>query len=325
MDHEENNELAERLLQGDRVALARAISLVENGSPRAEALLDRLYSKTGRAFRVGVTGPPGAGKSTLVGRLAVKQWERGLWVGVVAVDPSSPFTRGALLGDRIRFQDVPSDPRIFVRSMASRGSPGGLAYRTGEACDLVDAFGMDLILVETVGVGQSELDVAAAVHTTVVVLVPESGDEVQAMKAGLMEIGDIFAVNKADREGAARITRGLQDMLKLRPPSPDGWSPPVLPLSALRGEGVDGLIESIERHRDHLAARGALGALKRERAEQRIRELIGAELGDRFWRRPGALPTLREGLERIDSGHSSPYREAELLLNSTNIDEGTGR
>lgn len=317
------HDLGGRLLRGDRVALARAITLVENGSADAEDLLDRLYPETGRALRIGVTGPPGAGKSTLVGRLATSFWEKGLRVGVVAVDPSSPYTRGALLGDRIRFQDLPSDERVFVRSMASRGSPGGLAYRTGEACDLLDAFGKDVILIETVGVGQSELDIAAAVHTTVVVLVPESGDEVQAMKAGLMEIGDLFAVNKADREGASRITRGLQDMLKLRPRHADGWEPPVLAVSALRGQGMDELVATIERHRAHLEERGALGALKRQRAEQRIRELIEAELTGRFWKRPGAEDALAGGLRRIDDGRSSPYREAAALLESIG-EEGTG-
>ncbi|MFH1681381.1 MAG: methylmalonyl Co-A mutase-associated GTPase MeaB [Candidatus Eisenbacteria bacterium] len=307
-------ELARKLVEGDRISLARAISLVENESPEAETLLDELYSRTGAAYRLGVTGPPGAGKSTLIGRLARAYLEAGKRVGVVAVDPSSPFTHGALLGDRIRFQDLPTDPRLFVRSMASRGSPGGLAYRTGEACDLLDAFGKEIILVETVGVGQSELDVARAVHTTLVVLVPESGDEVQAMKAGLMEIGHVFVVNKADREGAARITRNIKDMLRLRPPGRDSWEPPVRPVSALRGDHFEDLVEAIEAHRVHLERAEALGRLKRERAEQRIREIVESGLAAAFWARGGVALGMKEALARIEEGRSSPYREAAVLL-----------
>jgi LAO/AO transport system kinase len=312
--HTNGRQLAERVLEGDRISLARGISLVENESAGADDLLDALYPRTGPAFRVGVTGPPGAGKSTLVGRLARAYWDAGKRVGVVAVDPSSPFTHGALLGDRIRFQELPSDPRLFVRSMASRGSPGGLAYRTGEACDLLDAFGKEVILVETVGVGQSELEVARAVHTTIVVLVPESGDEVQAMKAGLMEIGHIFVVNKADREGAARIARSLSDMLRLRPPGRDSWHPPVLAVSALRGDHVDLLVETIERHRAHQESVGGLGRLKRERAEQRIREIVEERLRESFWSSGRIEPLLKESLARIEAGRSSPYREAALLM-----------
>jgi len=316
-------DLARRILEGDRISLARAISLVENESDGAGALLDALYPRTGAAYRLGVTGPPGAGKSTLVGRLARAYWEAGKRVGVVAVDPSSPFTHGALLGDRIRFQDLPNDPRLFVRSMASRGSPGGLAFRTGEACDLLDAFGMEIVLVETVGVGQSELDVARAVHTTVVVLVPESGDEVQAMKAGLMEIGHVFAVNKADREGAARITRNLKDMLLLRRPAPDSWVPPVQPVSALRGDHLDELLDAIGKHRRHLEEAGALGRLKRERAEQRIREIVESELASTFWMREGIPARLKDALARIEEGRSSPYREAADLLHGAGKEKET--
>ena len=315
-----NRQLVRRLLEGDRLSLARAITLVENGGPEATELLDQLYSHTGRAFRIGITGPPGAGKSTLVGCLATLYWESGKKVGVVAVDPSSPFTHGALLGDRIRFRDLPDDPGIFVRSMASRGSPGGLAYKTGEACDVLDAYGKDVILVETVGVGQSELEVAAAVHTTIVVLVPESGDEVQAMKAGLMEIGDVFAVNKSDREGANRITRNLQDMLKLRPHGEDDfWAPPVEPISALKKERLDELVEQVRRHREWLDERGLFRRLKRERAAKRIKELIEEDLSGRFWSRDPVRKTFQEALKRIEAGDSSPYREAALLLSS--IDE----
>jgi LAO/AO transport system kinase len=201
---------------GKRVALARIISLVENERPGFQAILSELHGSLGRAQRVGITGPPGAGKSTLTGALAAAYRERGETVAIVAVDPSSPFSGGALLGDRIRMSEIATDPGIFIRSMAARGSLGGLAVTTREVVDVLDAFGFDRILIETVGVGQSELDIAAAADTTVVVLVPESGDSIQAMKAGLMEISDLFVINKSDRPGADRLAREVELMLRLR-------------------------------------------------------------------------------------------------------------
>src|SRR5690606_10817327 len=208
--------LLEEFGAGKRPALARAISIVENGRPAAQALLNALHARLGRARRIGITGPPGAGKSTLVAALVAALRARGETVGVVAVDPTSPFTGGALLGDRIRMGEVTLDPGVFIRSMATRGSLGGLALATKEVADVLDAFGFDHVLVETVGVGQSELDIAAAADTTIVVLVPESGDSIQAMKAGLMEIADLFVINKADRPGAERLAREVEMMLHLR-------------------------------------------------------------------------------------------------------------
>jgi LAO/AO transport system kinase len=201
---------------GKRVALARAISIVENERPGFAAILSELHGSLGRAQRIGITGPPGAGKSTLTGALAAAYRERGETVAIVAVDPSSPFTGGALLGDRIRMSEIATDPGIFIRSMAARGSLGGLAITTREVVDLLDAFGFDRILIETVGVGQSELDIAAAADSTAVVLVPESGDSIQAMKAGLMEISDLFVINKSDRPGADKLAREVELMLRLR-------------------------------------------------------------------------------------------------------------
>jgi LAO/AO transport system kinase len=276
--------LVDACLGGDRYALARLISVVEDQDPDAEGILDHVYPKVGGAHRVGVTGPPGAGKSTLVAGLVRGLRAAGRRVGVVAVDPSSPFSHGALLGDRIRLKDLTGDPDLFVRSMATRGSLGGLAHTTREVCDLLDAFGMGTILIETVGVGQSELDIVSAADTVVVVLVPESGDEVQAMKAGLMEIGDLFLVNKADREGSDRMVHHLNDVLEGHP-ARDGWTPGVLATVAQAGRGVDEALAAIDAHRTHLASDGRLtlkrrAGLRRE-VEERILHLVGEKfLGD---------------------------------------------
>jgi LAO/AO transport system kinase len=276
-------ELAPRLLAGDRKAIARGITWVENQDPRAEALLDRVYDKVGRAYRVGVTGPPGAGKSTLTSVLTEHLRRRDLTVGVVAVDPTSPFTGGALLGDRIRMGQVATDPGVFIRSMASRGSLGGIAGRTSEACDVLDAGGFDRVLIETVGVGQSEVDVAKAADTTIVVLSPEAGDAVQAMKAGLMEIADVFCVNKCDRDGADRMVRAIRAMLELGHPTNAAagdafWMPPVVKTQARNGEGVSELLEAIEAHQAHLQQHDLLGKKRRARAEVAIRSLVAERL-----------------------------------------------
>ncbi len=227
------------LFRGDRVALARAISHVENDAPDAVAILDACFEKSGTAFRIGITGPPGAGKSTLVTRLAQGYRTRGESVAIVAVDPTSPFSGGALLGDRVRMGELAGDPGVFIRSMATRGSLGGLAVHTAQVCDVLDAAGYERILIETVGVGQSELEVAQTADSTAVVLVPESGDGVQAMKAGLMEIADVFVINKADREGAERGAFAVRSALELRQKQSE-WDPPVLLTIASQGDGVDG-------------------------------------------------------------------------------------
>ena len=273
--------LAERVLAGDPRAIARAISLIEDEDPASADLVRAIFPRTGRAYLVGVTGPPGAGKSTLVAELAKHFRRRDETVAVVAVDPTSPFTGGALLGDRVRMGELAGDSKVFVRSMATRGGLGGLAVHTAQVCDVLDAAGFARILIETVGVGQSELEVAQTADSTVVVLVPESGDAVQAMKAGLMEIGDLFVINKADREGAERAAFAIRSALELRTHAME-WTPPVLLTTASRGEGVSELVQGLEEHLELLRTRGALQRRRRQRLEQRLHDLVGDRLWTRF-------------------------------------------
>ena len=306
------DDLIRRLLHGERVPLARAISVVENEAPDAVAILNACYEKSGRAFRLGVTGPPGAGKSTLVARLAQEYRRRGETVAVVAVDPTSPFTGGALLGDRVRMSDLAGDPGVFIRSMATRGSQGGLAVHTAQACDVLDAAGFSRVLIETVGVGQSELEVAQTADSTCVVLVPESGDGVQAMKAGLMEIGDLFVINKSDREGAERAAFAVRSALELRPPSPDGWTPPVLLTVAPEGKGVSEVVERFEAHFEQLKSHGSLAGRRRRSVEQRMRDLLRAQLWDVFMERV-PVRVWEDSVQTLVEHRLSPHEAAERL------------
>lgn len=305
-------ELAERLLSGDRRAVARLISLIEDGVPQATSALARIYPHTGRAHLVGITGPPGAGKSTLTDKLIRCARAAGKKVGVICVDPSSPFSGGAILGDRIRMQEHAADSEVFIRSIGTRGGQGGLSRSTQESAMLLDAAGYDLVILETAGVGQTELGILEVAHSIVVVLVPESGDDIQMMKAGILEIADLLVVNKCDRQGSDHIVKELQVMLEIAGAG-KGWPIPVLKTSADRNEGVEEVFRSLEAHIAHLRASGRMAEKRAHFAKTAllhvVRDLaVGAT--------EQALRT-EEGarlLERISQRELDPFRAAESLF-----------
>lgn len=319
---EDAGRIIDRLLAGDRRTVARVISQVENGSGFSREILKHVYAKTGNAYRVGITGPPGAGKSTLTNKLARLYRTQDKKVGIIAVDPTSPFTGGALLGDRVRMSDVELDEGVFIRSMASRGSLGGLSKRAKEAADVLDAAGYDMILMETVGVGQSELDIASAADTTVVVLVPESGDGIQAMKAGLMEIADFFVLNKADRPGAEQAVMSLRMILGFRSHDSESWMPEVVQAQANNGKGIEDVAEHIQRHRTFLQGNNLLERRRKLRLERRIREIIDDQLHLDFWNRE-RLNALHENLDLLLQRQSNPYDVAAELVNDFRSSGGT--
>jgi LAO/AO transport system kinase len=301
-----------KLYHGDKRTIARTISIVENEEKEAKEICKKIFSHTGNAYRIGITGPPGAGKSTLTLRLTQEFLKAGLKIGILAVDPTSPFTGGALLGDRVRMQEVAMEPNVFVRSMATRGSLGGLSRKTREAADILDASGKDIIIMETVGVGQSELDVAKAADTTLVVIVPESGDTIQAMKAGLMEIADVFCVNKSDREGADDAVLAIQNMLELRGNKSE-WNIPIHKVIAKFNEGILDLITSINRHKDHLVKSELLKQKRMENLTMMVREMISDELRVHFWSKEKEH-LLQENIEKIYSRELCIYDFAKNLM-----------
>ena len=292
--------------------LAKAISLVENENPDGEELLKTIFKYTGKAYRIGVTGPPGAGKSTLVSRMVKRYRLQGLKIGIIAVDPTSPYSGGALLGDRIRMTDLTNDPGVFIRSMATRGSLGGLSNKAQDVADLMDAAGMDLVIFETVGVGQGELDIAKTTDTTLVVLVPESGDSIQAMKAGLMEIADIFVVNKSDRDGAEKMKIELEMMLQLKSADSE-WLPPIINTIAIKGEGISEVQGMIDKHKKVLREKGILKDKRTQRTLEKIKELVKLKLELDFWTNH-RTKILEKKLTRVLTREISPYQLAEELF-----------
>ncbi len=342
--HVSSDRLIDDFNAGKGAALARVVSIVENHREGFEEILGDLHSRTGRARRVGLTGPPGAGKSTITSLVAKRFREAGLKVGVIAVDPTSPFTGGALLGDRVRMESVALDPGVFIRSMATRGSLGGLAAATREVADVLDAFGFDRLLIETVGVGQSELDVARTADTTLLILVPESGDSIQTLKAGVMEVADIFVVNKADRPGADRLRNDVELMLGLRKgvsfgkvpahhgvdlkrvnparvareaaaaANPIDWTPPVLSAVATKGEGIDEIVAALDRHFAYLVQSGKLRARRRERMRERVMDVVEQKVRGRLWKDTGTMSWLEQQLPSVEEGSATPFAIADQLL-----------
>jgi LAO/AO transport system kinase len=339
-----SDRLIEDFNAGKPAALARVVSIVENHRDGFEQILGSLHPRTGRARRVGMTGPPGAGKSTITSLLVKNFRDQGLKVGVIAVDPTSPFTGGALLGDRVRMESVALDPGVFIRSMATRGSLGGLAAATREVADVLDAFGFDRLVIETVGVGQSELDVARTADSTVLVLVPESGDSIQTLKAGVMEVADIFVVNKADRPGADRLRNDVELMLGLRKgvsfgnmpahhgvdlkranparvareaaasANPAVWTPPVLSAIATKGDGIADIVAAIDRHFAYLERSGTLRSRRRERMRERVMDVVERKVSDRLWKDPRTRAWLEEQLPSVEEGTATPFAVADQLL-----------
>lgn len=305
-------QLVEELLAGNRRAAARLISQIENDEPQKRDLLQEIFPHTGKAYVIGITGSPGAGKSSLVDCLLQQMRAENLKVGVIGVDPTSPFSGGAILGDRIRMQDHALDSEVFIRSMGTRGSLGGLARATREAIQVLDAFGKDIVLVETVGVGQSEVDIVKTADSTLLVLTPAGGDSVQTLKAGIMEIADLFVVNKADLPGKERTTTEINMMLDMK--GDMDWRPPVLCTVSVRGEGIEEVWDSLKKHRSYMEDSGHLMEIRRARVRRELTEQVEYLVKNKIWDRVKEQIELDSVVEKITLRRQDPYSAAYELL-----------